>query len=687
MDTRMRTVNPILSVFLVSVVGLCLFSLPIIAVNAQSELSYPLNEIPDADLFEVSRYERYGHDGNSSLIQKQRTDTENAFRYLTPTEHPSVRPVVPDFQVNTDRGAVDQLRPVVVSDSAGNFTVIWYDSRNGGPDIFAQRFDATGNFIGTNYQINRDQLRGTGYIAADMNPSGELLVAWHTFPGVGYRLFDSDGSPVTGDLRLMPKSGSEHPAMLYAFDAVLTPKNDAVFLLSHTAVNDRTLLTAYRINAQGAIVDSVIVTSTTGRHNIISDAVAATIADRILFAWRNSEAKQISAQVFTEGLSPRTAPQVISGAQSAGRIRVATVNDSVFAAAWGDFTGWQIGDRMKITGRFLQTDGTTPGGLETFVTTDYFIGFDILPDSPGSLAIAWVDSTDNLFTRTWHINQQSPGPIVQINNEVGSAASKYPGIDANSRSPQSPVFVWTDQRGASDDIYFGSEISGEMVNVKVNDDLNSGVQIDSRIGVDGDGDVLMVWEDRGIGLVARLFRSDGTPRGDSFLLGSRSRLVYSANPAPAVNRSGDFAVVWKSRHKSLNLQYFSSVGTPQSAVIELADAAGAPYDHQIDIDDRGRVVVVWRQQLSSASPVEIRAQLLSPEGRPLGERITVNDTSNGGWNGLPDVTFASTGEFTVVWEYSSNGYKPCIFSAIRSQWSSAGSNSGGCGEPPALPGR
>src|SRR5262249_6491260 len=108
---------------------------------------------------------------------------------VTPTATPTVTPaafVLPagaEFQVNTYTTG-DQERADVCRDASGNFVVVWESGRQRGHQdgsasgIFAQRFDAAGGRLGTEFQVNTYT---TSYQLAPRvacASAGAFVVAW-----------------------------------------------------------------------------------------------------------------------------------------------------------------------------------------------------------------------------------------------------------------------------------------------------------------------------------------------------------------------------------------------------------------------------------------------------------------------------------------------------------------------------
>lgn len=122
-------------------------------------------------------------------------------------------PVGGEFRVNTET-ALKQDNPQVASDGEGNFVVVWTDGdfTNPGLDgsslgVVGQRYDSSGNPIGSAFVVNTDTLGEQFEPAVAMDEDGNFAVVWtdnNTFggtndgdrAGIEGQLFDSGGNPV-----------------------------------------------------------------------------------------------------------------------------------------------------------------------------------------------------------------------------------------------------------------------------------------------------------------------------------------------------------------------------------------------------------------------------------------------------------------------------------------------------------
>lgn len=90
--------------------------------------------------------------------------------------------------------------PVVAMDAAGNSVVAWADSRaSADGEVFAQRFDASGQPVGGNVQVSTGLGEIYGPPEVAMLPDGRFMVAWFDSAAVGFsargRRYDAGGTP------------------------------------------------------------------------------------------------------------------------------------------------------------------------------------------------------------------------------------------------------------------------------------------------------------------------------------------------------------------------------------------------------------------------------------------------------------------------------------------------------------
>ena len=105
-----------------------------------------------------------------------------------------------EFRVNDDIAA-DQTASNVASDAAGNFVVVWRDQGSSG-NMFAQRYDSSGQRIGANFRVNGVSTDLSQSSAIAMNRSGRFVVTWTGRDvndpdyGIYAQIYDATGNAV-----------------------------------------------------------------------------------------------------------------------------------------------------------------------------------------------------------------------------------------------------------------------------------------------------------------------------------------------------------------------------------------------------------------------------------------------------------------------------------------------------------
>jgi hypothetical protein len=88
-------------------------------------------------------------------------------------------PIGDEFQVNTSGVGVTSI-PQVTSISDGGFVVVWKGNDSDASGVFVQRYDALGNRVGDELQVNTYEVGSQGDPFITELASGDLLVSWES---------------------------------------------------------------------------------------------------------------------------------------------------------------------------------------------------------------------------------------------------------------------------------------------------------------------------------------------------------------------------------------------------------------------------------------------------------------------------------------------------------------------------
>jgi hypothetical protein len=140
-------------------------------------------------------WESFGQDGGAFGVFGQRYDASGG-------------PLGGEFQVNSYTTS-SQSAPAVASNEAGDFVVVWQGYLQDGSfwGIFGQRYDASGNPLGGEFQVNSYTTRSQRRPAVASDADGNVVAVWESnrqdgsFDGVFGQRYDAAGNPLGGEFQ------------------------------------------------------------------------------------------------------------------------------------------------------------------------------------------------------------------------------------------------------------------------------------------------------------------------------------------------------------------------------------------------------------------------------------------------------------------------------------------------------
>ena len=226
----------------------------------------------------------------------------------------------------------------------------------------------------------------------------------------------------------------------------------------------------------------------------------------------------------------------------------------------------------------------------------------------------------------------------------------------------------------------------------------TGNQIDASVGLDADGDFVVVWASEssvgtdtdGYSIQGQRFASDGTALGIQFQVNTYTP-DEQVLPSVALDSDGDFVVVWQSYYSPLfgiNQilgQRYASDGSPRGGEFQVNSyTSGAyflgNYNPVVSVDADGDFVVVWQSYDSPGTDTDgdsIQAKRFSSDGAELASQFQVNTYTTDDQL-RPSVSLDADGDFVVVWDSDvSSGTDTDQKSVQAQRYASDGSARGG----------
>ena len=134
-------------------------------------------------------------------------------------------PTGPEFEVNTYT-AGNQYDPAVAMDASGNFVITWTSNVKHGDwrGIYGQRYDSSGNMIGSEFRVNTfwAGLKDRSDVA--MDAAGNFIVTWSSQNqdgdgwGVYARRYDSAGTPAGPEFQVNTRTAGQQGGSSIAID-------------------------------------------------------------------------------------------------------------------------------------------------------------------------------------------------------------------------------------------------------------------------------------------------------------------------------------------------------------------------------------------------------------------------------------------------------------------------------------
>ncbi|MDH3913626.1 MAG: hypothetical protein OEU09_20300, partial [Rhodospirillales bacterium] len=152
-----------------------------------------------------------------------------------------------EFRVNSETDNF-QGNPAIAMDADGDFVVVWASIGQDDPSdtsflglgVFAQRYDAAGNTVGTEFQVNIETSSAQTFPAVAMDADGDFVVVWQSLGqdgdnwGVFARRYDAAGTAQGTEFRINTETSSAQRSPALAMD----PDGDFVVVWASRGQDD-----------------------------------------------------------------------------------------------------------------------------------------------------------------------------------------------------------------------------------------------------------------------------------------------------------------------------------------------------------------------------------------------------------------------------------------------------------------
>jgi hypothetical protein len=310
--------------------------------------------------------------------------------------------------------------------------------------------------------------------------------------------------------------------------------------------------------------------------------------------------------------------------------------------------------------------------------TDKFLS-SIAVDDSGNFIIAWVDMRGSgtafsvLAKRFMNDGTALDSSFIVCEEDTNNFFFTRSSIAVDAEG--NFVIIWHAFRDFIYNLYAQRfQKNGERIgeNIVVNDSIRADAET-SSIAMNRSGDFIVVWEDRRnkgtADIYAQRYSSDGTPLGSNFRIDFAPN-NQPASPSVSMNNNGRFIVVWsdeKDTSIGIYAQRFDSEGTSLGDIFLVDDdLEGLSSRPKIASDSLGNFIITWNYDEPDGS-IDIYGRRYLANGSALGGSFKVNDDSESVWHLIPIISVREDGNFIISWEdYRNVEHSPDIYAQCYS---------------------
>ncbi|MBM3238048.1 hypothetical protein FJZ31_17290 [Candidatus Poribacteria bacterium] len=583
-------------------------------------------------------------------------------------------PIGGNEKVNDDLGTDAQSCSRVAMDKDGNFIVVWHDNRDGDYNIYAQRFDSSGNPVGSNFKINDDiGVARQVEPSIGMDSNGNFVVAWIDGRDGGQDIyaqrFDDTATPVGANLRV-----NESRYTITGYGQVNVSMSDTgIFGVTWTTDEHFTsgqLCVRFFNWTTGASIapTSVVITSSISGPNIgIDDAGISTM----IWTDYNSSPLPTMARRYNSSGNPITPAYVIDDtswvAFPSSRQAIAVRPSGEFVVC---FEAHPEGSSIRaIQVRRFDASGN-PIGASFQLDAEQPVWGAIAITTEGQFVVAYQElSTRDLYAQRFDWLGNSTWDSILLNDDGNYLSQATPKIAV--ATPETFMVVWSDARDKdTDSNIYGRifQISGDSA-VPVGEDFRipsngepwHSLEDPPDISGSDSGRFVVVWTESHYGVLSgpnyqtsiRVYNTSGT------LITSQIHYTTYATriPSVAINRTGNFVV---AKEESLvmidegwELDIFLTFFNPDASVIRdirvnpSNDNGASQGSPQIAMNDN-TVLVAWNDPREGRD--DVWARLYSfPDGSALTPEFRVHEDISQTGHYLAGVAIDDEGRFIITW--------------------------------------
>lgn len=657
-------------------------------------------------------------DGGFAVTWISATGTSGTFSYRTQVFEANGTPRGGETIVAT--GGVHYGPPVIVGLSGGSYAVLWESADY----VYGRMFNANGTPAGAEFKVSELFHGGEQRAAVLATPDGGFVAVWSRWSGtdadrndVFARRFDSSGQPI-GNSFMVTESAAEQqfqPAIAKVTGGYIITWQAGLRGVPPQDWDLKGQFYDENFNRSG---EEFLVNTQIEGHQTDS-AVTVLEGGKVVITWQGPDGSDdgIKQQLLAFSAAPT---DIALSTDSVSEVAVenipfatvsasGAVNSDLSYTYLGDSAGGafrlegttlivsdsgrldaEVDETVDVTLRVTDANGHSYDEVITLQVADsnretrYSAGPEI--PAPFSTPETAHLSNDG-FVHVRHAGQfggdqllldvyDSAGNLVRTTDVLHAGHEDDPSVAGLAGG--NFVVTWSssanggdgDDAGIQAQLYdnAGNPISGVIpVNTFITfKQLNPDVA-----GLTGGGFVV-AWLDNSLGggsgsrVRAQIFDAAGNKVGSEFEANALAT-THQGNPQTAALSNGGFVITWTDNHggdpsgTSVRAQVYNSAGTPVGSEFTVnTTTADNQHDQRVVGLDGGGFVVVWRDASQSGgdtSGFATRAQVFDNFGNKVGAEILVNTTTDG-HQGWANVDATPDGGFVIAFQDTELGTQP-----------------------------
>ncbi len=588
-------------------------------------------------------------------------------------------PLGGNFLVNDDEDDDRQYFPSVAMDDSGNFVITWLDKRNDNGDVFAQRYNSSGQVLGDNFLVNDDEgISGQYSPSVAINDSGNCIIIWLDKRDGGSnsyiyaQLYDSNGQPRGGNILVSDEEGYDWQGSL---SVAMDDSGDFVIAWEGER-NDSTDIYMQLFNNTGQPRgDNFVINADESDFLQINPSVVMDKNSSFIITWMDFRQGNwdIYAQLYNSSGEELGTRFVVNDNECNSWLlypSVAIGGAGNVIITWEDYRN----DFHDIYAQRYDPTGQPRGG-NFLVSHDEGSGDQINPsianDGSGNFVITWEDERNgsyhyDIYAQIYNSSGQALGTNLLVSDEEGRNTQSNPSVAMGDSGKF--VIAWSDNRNGNFDIFaqlYNSSGQAQGENFLVNtNQVHITTMRDPSVAMNSSGNFVVTWGDYyeytyNKDIYAQLYNSSGQALGGNFLVNDDEGDNDQRSPFAAISDSGDFVVTWydsRNGNDDIYAQLYDSRGQPRGSNFLVNDDEGdnSQGSPSVAVDGSGNFIITWSDKRNNDA-YDIYAQIYNSSGQPRGGNFLVNDAIDNRSQYFPSVAMDSSGNFIVIWLDTRNG--------------------------------